>query len=238
MNGVDYDEWNPATDPHIPQKYDVHTVFEHKPASKALLQQYYKLPEWPRTPLLGVVSRLAEQKGIELIIEVGEQILQRDVQMVFLGEGDQHYHYWLQHLRDRFPQRVGVHFGFSEPLAHLIEAGADAFLMPSKYEPAGLNQLYSLRYGTVPIVRDVGGLHDSISDITDYNLDTDRATGIRFGPYNGHALLGAVDRAVHIYRNNQEVWRQVIQNGMRQDWSWEHSAKEYEELYRRILSGQ
>ena len=129
-----------------------------------------------------------------------------------------------------------MHFGFSEPLAHLIEAGADMFLMPSKYEPAGLNQLYSLRYGTVPIVRDVGGLHDSIADITEDNLAANRATGIRFGPYNAHALLGAVDRAVHLYRNRQEVWRQVVQNGMRQDWSWEHSAGDYEKLYRRILS--
>ncbi|MFL5331233.1 MAG: glycogen synthase GlgA [Gemmataceae bacterium] len=235
LNGVDYDDWNPATDPHLPAKFDVNNVFEFKPENKAALQRYFHLPEWPRTPMLGVVSRLAEQKGIELILEVAEQMIGRDVQFVILGEGDQHYHYWLQQFRDRYPQRVGVHFGFSDPLAHLIEAGADMFLMPSKYEPAGLNQLYSLRYGTVPIVRDVGGLHDTIFDTTESNLTASRATGFRFGLYNGHALLGAIDRAVHVYRNRTDVWKQLVQNGMRQDWSWDRSAGEYENLYRRMI---
>src|SRR5262249_18997021 len=154
---------------------------------------------------------------IDLLLEVGEQIVQRDAQLVVLGEGDPHYHYWLQQLRDHHPDRVGVHFGFSEPLAHLIEAGADAFLMPSKYEPMGLNQLYSLHYGTVPIVRAVGGLHDTIYDTSEENLAESLATGFRFVPYTGNALLGAIDRALHVYRNRQDVWRQLMQNGMRQD---------------------
>jgi glycosyltransferase involved in cell wall biosynthesis len=237
VNGVDYGEWDPAIDPHIPVRYDSSTVFAGKPECKVALQQSFRLPEWSRTPVFGLVARLAEQKGIELLLEVGEQILKRDAQLVVLGEGDSHYHYWLQQLRDHFPQRVGVYFGFSEPLAHLIEAGADAFLMPSKYEPSGLNQLYSLRYGTVPVVRDVGGLHDTITDANEENLAKGIATGFRFGPYTGPAFLAAVERAMTIYRHRPEVWRQIIHTGMAQDWSWDRSAGEYEGLYRRITGG-
>lgn len=235
VNGVDYADWNPATDPHIAANYDVNSVFERKPQCKAALQRQFQIAEWAGTPLLGVVARLADQKGIELLLEAGLPMLERDCQLVVLGDGDPHYQYWLQQLRDRFPERVGVYFGFSERLAHMVEAGADAFLMPSKYEPSGLNQLYSLRYGTVPVVRAVGGLHDTIYDCSEDNLAQGYATGFRFGPYTGHALLGAVERALHVYRRRPEVWRQLVQNGMRQDWSWDRSAGEYEGLYRRIV---
>jgi starch synthase len=237
VNGVDYDVWNPATDPHIPVRYDANSVFDHKPASKAALQRQFHLHERADAPLLGVVARLADQKGIDLILEAGEEILRRDTQLVILGEGDPHYHYWLQQLRDRFAERVGVYFGFSESLAHLIEAGADAFLMPSKYEPMGLNQLYSLRYGTVPIVRAVGGLYDTITDTNEETIRDGSATGFRFGPYSGPAFLGAVEHALHCYRHHPDVWRQLVRTGMAQDWSWDRSAADYEGLYRRMTGG-
>jgi len=235
VNGVDYGVWNPATDPHIPARYDAASVFEQKPTCKAALQRRFHLPEWAGTPLLGLVARLADQKGIDLVLEAGEEILRRDTQLVILGEGDPHYHYWLQQLRDRFPDRVGVYFGFSEPLAHLIEAGADAFLMPSKYEPMGLNQLYSLRYGTVPVVRAVGGLFDTITDTNEETLRAGTATGFCFGTYSGPAFLGAVEHALHYYRHRPDAWRQIVRTGMGQDWSWDRSAAGYEALYRAIV---
>jgi len=235
VNGVDYDVWDPATDRFIPAPYGVATVFERKPVNKAALQRQFQLPEWDRTPVLGLIARLASQKGIELILEAGEEIIRRDCQLVVLGEGDPHYQHWLQVLRDRFPQRVGVYFGFSESLAHLIEAGADMFLMPSQYEPSGLNQLYSLKYGTVPIVRAVGGLMDTIGDCTEDTLRAGMATGFKFGPYTANALLGAIERALHCYRHRPDVWQRLVMTGMSQDWSWDRSAGEYVRLYRHIL---
>lgn len=235
VNGVDYEIWGPDVDPYIPARYDGASVFERKHVNKAALQRQFQLPEWPRTPVLGLVARLASQKGIELLLEAGEDIIRRDTQLVVLGDGDPHYHHWLQVMRDRYPDRVGVYFGFSEPLAHLIEAGADMFLMPSQYEPSGLNQLYSLKYGTVPVVRAVGGLMDTIGDCNEDTLRAGVATGFKFGPYTGNAFLGAVERALHCYRHRPDVWQRLIQTGMSQDWSWDRSAGEYIRLYRHIL---
>jgi starch synthase len=235
VNGVDYDAWDPANDPYLPVRYDVRSVFQNKPFCKAALQRRFGLPEWRQTPLLGMVARLADQKGIDLLLHAGEEILRRDTQIVFLGDGDPHYQHWLQELRNRNPERVGVYFGFSEELAHLVEAGSDAFLMPSKYEPSGLNQLYSLRYGTVPIVRSVGGLYDTIVDCNEDTVRAGLATGFKFGPYTGSAFLGAVERALHCYRHRGDVWTRLIQAGMTQDWSWDRSAGEYVRLYGHIL---
>jgi starch synthase len=236
VNGVDYDEWNPATDPRIAGHYTADTVGQGKPVCKAALQERFRLPVHPRTPLLGVVARLAEQKGIDLIAGAAERLLHQDVQLVVLGDGDAVYQHMLNRLRERHPDRMGLYLGFDETLAHQIEAGADLFLMPSIYEPSGLNQLYSMRYGTVPVVRATGGLADSVVNCTPETLARDTATGFSFGPPTVDAFLEALQRALDVYRNQPEVWLKVVRCGMRQDWSWNRSAAEYERLYERILT--
>lgn len=240
VNGVDYEHWNPATDVHLVANYDVDTVVEGKARCKASLQQRFGLPQNPRTPLIGVVSRLADQKGWSLIVKAADTFLQDDLQLVVLGEGDPVYHRLMRELRDRNPDRVGLTLGFDEPLAHQIEAGADMFLMPSLYEPSGLNQLYSLKYGTVPVVRATGGLADTIVDYSPETLAAGTATGFVFVPIIASALLLTIQRALDVYRTQPQLWLQIMRNGMKQDWSWNRSAAEYEKLYEMIqgsLSG-
>jgi starch synthase len=231
VNGIDEAVWNPATDPHLAERYDVDTVVKGKAACKLALERHFGLPAKPRVPLIGMVSRLVEQKGLDLLARVGELILREDVQMVFLGEGDPAYHRLLKDLRDRYPNQVALKLGFDEPLAHQIEGGADLFLMPSRYEPSGLNQLYSLKYGTVPIVRATGGLADTVTDCNPASLETGTATGFCFQQYTPHDFLMCVRRAIAFYQNQPERWLPLVQNGMRQDWSWNRSAKEYERIY-------
>jgi starch synthase len=234
VNGVDYSVWDAATDPHLASTYDVDTVFERKPANKLALQAEYGLPQRPEAPLFGMVARLVEQKGVSLLVNSAQELLAHDIQIVMLGEGDPGVHKQLTAIRDRFPDKLGLRIGFDEGLAHRIEAGADAFLMPSQYEPSGLNQLYSLRYGTVPVVRAVGGLYDTITDSTPETLAKQTATGFRFGAFTPAAFQQAVYRALDCYRNQPGQWRQLLQTGMRQDWSWDHSAAEYLRLYERL----
>jgi starch synthase len=234
VNGVDYQVWNPATDPHLAANYDAETVAERKPLCKAALQRRYGLAERPETPLLGVVARLVEQKGVDLIVGAAEALLREDTQLVVLGEGDPIYHRRLMELRDRHPDRVGTTLAFDEPLAHQIEAGADLFLMPSLYEPSGLNQLYSLKYGTVPVVRATGGLADTITDCTPETLAAGTATGFTFVAHTPAALLTTVQRALDIYRHRPDDWLPLMRTGMRQDWSWDRSAGEYDKLYRQL----
>jgi starch synthase len=234
MNGVDYDDWNPATDPHIAARYEASSVATGKRVCKQALQQAFRLPPRPDVPLFGVVSRLTEQKGLELIAGAAKAILQEDLQLVVLGTGEAKYHNFLNRLQARRPDRIGVRLGFDEPLAHQIEAGADAFLMPSKFEPSGLNQLYSLKYGTIPVVRDTGGLSDSVTDLTPKSVADGTATGIKFTEYSPAAFLSAVKRTLALYREQPDLWRQVQQIGMKQDWSWARSAAKYEEVYRRL----
>jgi starch synthase len=231
VNGVDYRIWNPATDAHLAATYGPDTVTQGKPRCKSALQRRYNLPEQPRTPLLGMVARLVEQKGLDLFSKSAETLLGLGVQLVVLGEGDAVYHRLLLDLHARFPQQVGAVFGFDEGLAHQIEAGADLFLMPSKYEPAGLNQLYSLKYGTVPIVRSTGGLADTITDCKPETLAAGTATGFCFLPYTPAAFVGAVQRAVDLYRQSPAQWLELMRTGMRQDWSWDRIAGDYERLY-------
>jgi starch synthase len=237
VNGVDYAVWNPATDAHLAANYDADTVSKGKPVCKAALQHRHGLAEEPRTPLLGVVARLVEQKGVDLIVGAAEPMLREGTQLVILGEGDPMYHQRLTQLRDRHPDRVGLTLGFDEPLAHQIEAGADIFLMPSLYEPSGLNQLYSLKYGAVPVVRETGGLADTIRDCTPETLAAGTATGFTFVAHTAAGLLATVQRAMHLYRERPEDWLRLVQTGMRQDWSWDRSAGEYEKLYRRLAGG-
>jgi starch synthase len=241
VNGVDYTIWNPATDPHLAANYDVANVVEKKPICKAALQRRFRLPEKSKVPLLGMVSRLVEQKGVHLVGKTADTWLtstarsaDEGAQLVVLGEGDPKYHRMLIDLQARHPDRLGLYLGFDETLAHQIEAGADIFLMPSEYEPSGLNQLYSLKYGTVPVVRATGGLADTIVDATEANLAAGRATGFSLLANYPTAFLSAVERALDLYRQRPDRWLQLMQTGMRQDWSWDRSAAEYEKVYARI----
>jgi starch synthase len=231
VNGVDYTTWNPATDRRIAANYDVDSVREGKALCKADLQRRFDLPQEPRTPVLGMIARLVEQKGIDLVLKAANDLMKLGVQLIVLGEGDPEYHARLTALRQRYPQQVGLKLGFDEVLAHPIESGADLYLMPSLFEPSGLNQLYSLKYGTPPIVRATGGLADTITDATDENLANGTATGFTFLAYTPAALLGAVQRALDLYRDRSDEFLKVIRTGMQEDWSWDHAAGEYEQLY-------
>jgi starch synthase len=231
VNGVDYGIWNPATDRNLAATYDTGTVAEGKLKCKRALQRHYGLPEEPRTPLLGMVSRLVPQKGLDLLGQAAPALLEQGVQLVVLGQGDPPYERLLQELRERHPRQVGVTLAQDEALAHRIEAGLDIFLMPSLFEPCGLSQLYSLKYGTVPVVRATGGLSDTVADATPERLEAGTATGFAFIPDAPATFLQAVERALRLYRFHPERWLELMRAGMRQDWSWERSAAEYEKLY-------
>jgi starch synthase len=234
VNGCDYDEWDPAIDSRIASQYASKTVFEKKPLCKAALQERMYLPQEPETPLLGVVARLVWQKGIDLIVSAAPGFLDLGCQLAILGDGDQEYHYQVQALRDKYPNRVGIYLGFENGLAHAIEAGSDLFLMPSRYEPCGLNQMYSLRYGTPPVVRNTGGLADTVVNATLENLADRRATGFLFNDSTAGALYETVKWALTLYRERTADFQQVVQTGMAQDWSWERSASAYEALYQKL----
>ncbi|HEY2989891.1 MAG TPA: glycogen synthase GlgA [Candidatus Binatia bacterium] len=229
LNGIDYREWNPATDPHIKKQYSAANL-RGKQVCKKDLQDLYGLPPKAATPMIGIVSRLADQKGLDILLEVIEDILRFDLQLVILGAGDQKYQDALAQLPKTYPGKIGVKIAFENVLAHQIEAGADMFLMPSKYEPCGLNQIYSLKYGTVPIVRATGGLDDTIED---YDPLAGTGNGFKFTGYSGSELLQAIKRALAVCVN-KKAWKQVIANGMACDFSWEKSAKAYLELYRTL----
>lgn len=232
VNGVDYSVWNPAHDEHLQQGYTVENWEAGKAANKAALQDDFGLPRAPHTPVLGFVGRLADQKGLDLLCELlPKWAATEDVQWVFLGTGEPRYHELLTRAAREWPSKVGVKLEFSDRLAHRVEAGADLFLMPSAYEPCGLNQLYSLKYGTVPLVRYTGGLADTICDATDRSLHEGTANGFCFYAYDAHDLENTLRRACDIYRHRWEIWRQLVTTGMQQDWSWSESARQYLSLY-------
>ena len=232
VNGVDYREWNPATDKHLPANFTAETVGNGKAECKAALQQELGLPVSPSVPLIAFIGRLATQKGIDLLTAtIRDWVQTQDVQWAILGTGEPQYQEQLAHLAERFPHRVATKLEFSNALAHRIEAGADMFVMPSRYEPCGLNQLYSLKYGAVPIVRATGGLVDTVTDATDATFAAGTATGFVFSDYSALALSEAVQRAVTAY-SRPDVWHRIVQAGMTQDWGWANSAKQYVELYR------
>ncbi|RIK82856.1 MAG: glycogen synthase GlgA [Planctomycetota bacterium] len=236
INGVDYDVWNPAVDRYLgDRRYGQHDYAAGKAACKQQLQRRLHLPQRPDAPLLAAISRLADQKGFDLIVRVMRHWAERvDAQWVVLGTGEPKYHEALSLLAVEFPDRVAVRLEFSDELAHQIEAGADIFVMPSAYEPCGLNQLYSLRYGTVPVVRATGGLADTVVNATEETLAAGTATGFSFEDYTSLALAEALDRAVRAYQH-KPVWAQLIETGMRQDWSWRHSAEQYVRLYEQTV---
>jgi starch synthase len=237
INGVDYSVWSPDVDPHLGgHNYDVHTFAEGKRACKAALQREVGLPVVEGQPLFAMIGRLTDQKGFDLVADVIRQWSETSpVQWVILGTGEPRYHELLEKLARRHPERVAVRLGFSNELAHRIEAGADIFLMPSQYEPCGLNQLYSLKYGTVPVVHATGGLADTITNRTDQTLSSGTANGFSFDSHSAAALAEALERACQTFAN-RPVWEQLIRTGMTQDWSWTHSAHEYSRLYERALA--
>ena len=243
VNGIDYRIWNPAIDPHIATQYSPDDL-SGKADCKRALQSESNLSAEPRTPLIGIISRLDQQKGFDLIEQVMEEIMDLGVQLVLLGTGDPRYHEVFEQMARKHPEQFAAHLKFDNALAHRIEAGADIFLMPSRFEPCGLNQLYSLKYGTVPVVRAVGGLKDTIVDANPKSVKSGKANGFSFEPYEAQAMLGAIRRAVELYRKPKD-WKTLMLTGMGQDWSWERAAREYLDLYnwtvgrlRKLRSGQ
>ncbi|HEV7733265.1 MAG TPA: glycogen synthase, partial [Candidatus Binatia bacterium] len=227
LNGIDYRSWNPATDTALPLRYDADHL-DGKAVCKAALQGEMGIQRDATAPLLAMITRLAGQKGVDVALTALPALLgESTAQLVVLGSGEPALEAGLRALSARFPGRVGVRLGYDEPLAHRIEAGADVFVMPSRYEPCGLNQMYSLRYGTVPVVHDTGGLHDTVQPVDETH---DTGTGFRFSPCTPDALLAALRQAIALHADPVR-WRRLMTNGMRQDFSWERSAGEYAALY-------
>ena len=230
INGVDTSVWNPATDPHLWATYSADDP-AGKAANKAAMQGELGLDIDPAVPVVGVISRLAEQKGFDLIMPAFERLMDLGIQFVLLGTGDERYEAFFRQAAEANPQRVSAQITFSEAWAHRIEASCDMFLMPSRYEPSGLNQQYSLRYGTVPVVRATGGLKDTVRE---YHAADASGNGFLFEAYTQDALVDAVRRAVDVYRASPEDWKDLMVRGMREDLSWTNSAQAYLNLYRRL----
>jgi len=234
VNGVDYSEWSPETDKFLAANYSVEKLDGKRACKKDLLEQF-RLPAADlKKPLVGIVSRFATQKGFDLIAEVADELMENDLKVVALGTGEPEFEKLFRELAERFPKKFAVRIAYDNALAHKIEGGSDMFLMPSRYEPCGLNQIYSLKYGTVPVVRATGGLDDTIEP---FDSRTGRGTGFKFAEYAGEALLDCVEQAVHVYGRNPEAWRRLMENGMRKDFSWNASAADYERLYEQVVKG-
>jgi starch synthase len=236
INGVDYSIWDPRRDEHLVAQYDVETVEEGKRTNKAALQRQLGLDVSPQVPLFGFIGRMVEQKGIDLIIAVMDEWAPGgEVQFALLGgNGDARLEQRIRELAGRYPRKVAFHNGYDETLAHRIEAAADAFLMPSRFEPCGLNQLYSLKYGTLPVVHAVGGLANTVVDADREHIESGAATGFSFEGPNARRLSDTLTFVYDTYRNRPDVWRQMQKTGMTQDWSWDRSAAEYVNLYHRL----
>jgi starch synthase len=230
LNGVDYDEWNPLSDTYIHQQFSV-TDLAAKTANKLALQSELGLPPDPSVPLFGSIGRMVEQKGVDIMLVALSEMLRAGIQFVQIGNGAPVFQRAYQDLARAFPDRASVRIGFDEALSHRIEAGCDFFLMPSRFEPCGLNQMYSLRYGTVPIVRATGGLDDTVVDIRD---DPALANGIKFTEYSGRALAKAMGKAVALYQV-PELFQRFQLNGMQADFSWDRTAKAFEGVYAEAL---
>ncbi len=229
INGIDVSAWDPSTDNYIFRKYDVKSV-ESKCDNKKALVERFGMEYVPERPVIGAITRLVDQKGFDLVLEVLEDIIKLDTQFVMLASGDKALETAFEKIQKKHPKNIALVFGFDEELAHMIEAGSDMIMMPSRYEPCGLNQMYSMRYGTVPIVRATGGLDDTVEDYS----SAGKGTGFKFEKYDGKELLKAVQRAVGVFKKRKE-WIKIMRNGMAMDFSWEHSAKQYISLYRDLL---
>ena len=228
LNGVDYSAWSPERDKVIASRYSAKDLSGKLACKKDLLQAFGLPEEAVSKPVIGIVSRFAAQKGFDLIEKIAAELLAEDMVITALGAGEPKYEKLFRELAKAFPSKFSVKVAYDNIVAHKIEAGADIFLMPSRYEPCGLNQIYSLKYGTVPVVRATGGLDDTIDQ---FDPATGRGTGFKFQAYDGVALLESVRQAISVYRNEPMVWRRIQLNGMAQDFSWQVSAKEYVKLY-------
>jgi starch synthase len=229
INGIDAEQWNPETDPNISGHFDFSTL-NKKLFNKAALQNKYALPVDNNIPVFALISRLVEQKGIDLVLECLPEMLTMPLQFVLLGAGNKSFEQQLNKLAKAYPDKMAITIGYDEGLAHLIEAGADIFLMPSRFEPCGLNQQYSQRYGTVPIVTRTGGLADTVVDTQPETLSNNTATGFVFNEATSGTLMEAIKRALIVY-SQPESWKQLQACGMQKDYSWHKSAKEYMALY-------
>ncbi|WP_198262640.1 glycogen synthase GlgA [sulfur-oxidizing endosymbiont of Gigantopelta aegis] len=233
LNGIDMQEWDPETDPMIEKNYSLKNIAD-KQANKLSLQKHFHLPVNKNVLLLGMVARLVYQKGVDLIIKDMEDILELPVQLVILGSGDEELEKQLTQWAKKYPEKIQIQLGYDEALSHQIEAGADAFLMSSRFEPCGLNQLYSLRYGTIPIVRETGGLADTVIHASNENLNNKTATGIVFHEDKGSTVLDAIKLTSLLYQS-KTIWRKLTSNAMKQHFSWQESAEHYLSLYTQAI---
>jgi len=234
LNGVDYTQWNPATDRHLAARYTPKNLRGKRECKRDLLAAFGLPDDHPGRPLVGIVSRLTAQKGADLIQEAAGELMALDLSLVVLGSGDAVYQDLFRALAARYPDKVAVRIDYDDPLAHKIEAGADLFLMPSRYEPCGLNQIYSLKYGAVPVVRATGGLDDTVEN---FDPATGTGTGFKFQDYTGPALLAALQAALDTYRH-PKLWQKLMLNGMSRDHSWGASAAKYVQLYEGLLASR
>ena len=225
-NGVDFEVWDPETDRELAAGFNAGNL-EGKRECKRDLLEHFHLPVDLDRPIIANITRLTAQKGIDLMMQAAGEILATGAYLISLGSGEKHYEDFWQRLRDFAPHQVSIYRGYSEPLAHKIEAGADMFMMPSKFEPCGLNQMYSLRYGTVPIVRAVGGLDDTVQN---YDAVNGSGNGFKFGPYSADRFLERIYEALFAYAD-RETWVKIQRNGMAEDNSWKNAARKYVELY-------
>jgi starch synthase len=232
INGIDQAKWNPQTDPHLVKNYTWRSP-QRKAENKLALQAELGLHPDASIPMLGMVTRLARQKGLDLVAHVLEELLELNLQIVVLGTGEAEFEQMFQHFAGLYPERVSANIRFEDALAHKIYAASDLFLMPSLFEPCGLGQLIAMRYGSLPVVRETGGLKDTVSP---YNLETDQGNGFSFANYNAHELLFTVQRAIQLYESDKEgAWKRMVGRAMRGDFSWGQSALKYKELYEDVV---
>ncbi len=232
LNGVDYDEWDPSRDSHIAAHYTADNLKGKKECRRDLLHAFGLDGVSDTTAVLGIVSRFATQKGFDLLADIMDELVKDDIVLIAFGTGEEYYERLFSELAARYPDKVRVQIKYDNTIAHKIEAGADMFLMPSRYEPSGLNQMYSLRYGTIPVVRSTGGLEDTI-----YELHEGQGNGFKFHGYNQSDLLDAIRRAVATFQNKPQ-WEEMMRRGMAEDFSWDKPAAEYAELYKRAVEGR
>lgn len=228
VNGIDYAEYNPKTDPYLAQRYDAKNFRKEKIKNKRELQNRFHLTRDDRTMLIGMVSRLTSQKGLDLVEHIMDELCQDSIQLLVLGTGDERYENMFRHFEWKYHDKVSAQIYYSEEISHLIYAGCDAFLMPSLFEPCGLSQLMALRYGTVPIVRETGGLRDTVQSYDEYNSC---GTGFSFANYNAHEMMATIRYAERIYYDKKREWNKIIDRGMAQDFSWARSAGQYSQMY-------
>ena len=234
VNGVNYSQWDPAVDGHIAIKYGPESIAKKEDCKKDLIKNAGLPKNAEKKPLFGIISRLAEQKGIDLLVEAARDLVDLGANLIILGTGDEKYNRLCENIARHYPEHISSHIKFDNELAHKIEAGCDMFMMPSRYEPCGLNQLYSLRYGTLPVVRATGGLDDTIIDLYE---DRQNGNGIKFRDATRKDLLEAAGRAIALYRK-KERWHEILKRIMKLDFSWKASARHYKELYSLLIQGK